>query len=177
MEKTALTILIFLFGEGICLQLNTSSVHSDCLKCVKAPYHTCYKIKWTTSSTPVFACRASAMFVSRFALSVETACIEEDCNALDSVLDGLRERRMWYFSCHHHPVNRLRHEKLVKIVRDYVEIIFLGILCGVLVLKKQMLLRCIKKRSLRLCPDNDQQISWNPATQFPQPLITSPNAI
>jgi len=149
-------ILMVLLPRVFCFNLSASLI-SDCIHCVRNLDHTYYKIKWAVSSNETFACRSSAMLISRFAVSVETACNEEDCARVHGSSDSTIVRKYWYFACNHNSGTN-RHGKMVKIVRDYVEIVFLSLLCGVLVLKKQMLLGCIKKRSARFCMSNDTEV-------------------
>jgi hypothetical protein len=121
-------------------------VENDCLSCIKRDRHTFYKVVWSTSAPAEYVCRSSGTLISKFGYVVDSACDEMDCANITTRLHLRHSRRYGYFDCRLQETVETsnHHSKIIHIIRDYLEILLMSIVCGILVLKKKLLIQCIK---------------------------------
>jgi hypothetical protein len=122
------------------------TVEQECLECVNEKKMTFYKTVWASKDPSEYSCRKYAYSVSTFGYVVDTACIESECQNITLRPLLHNSRRYGYFYCQTQQIvdSSNHHAKVVQTVRDYLEIVLLSVVCGILVLKKQLLIDCIK---------------------------------
>lgn len=135
-------LLIFVL---IARTLASTSVQEECEKCIAKSDHAFYKIIWSVSAPTEYICRSNANLISKFGYVVDSACDQEACGNL-SIRPLLRHgRRYGYYDCRKQETIETsnHHATIVAVIRDYLEILLMSIVCAILVLKKRILLECI----------------------------------
>jgi hypothetical protein len=158
-----LFLLAILISQSLGSHNVTSEVEDNCMVCVETPKHTYYKIIWNPTGPAEYVCRTTATLVSKFGYIVDSACDKNGCMNISSRPLLRNSRRYGYFDCNYKetaPISN-HHAKLVQIIRDYLEIFLMSIVCAILVLKKKILMECIN--SHRDKPDSGQD-SGDPET-------------
>jgi hypothetical protein len=141
-----LYILILIVSQALGLQNASSLVEDECNTCILNNQLTFYKIFWSINNPAEYTCRSSATLVSKFGYVVDSACDSVGCaNISHRPLLG-NSRRYGYFDCRLQETVETsnHHAKIVQIIRDYLEIFLMSIVCAILVLKKRLLVDCIQ---------------------------------
>jgi hypothetical protein len=149
------------------------AIEPDCLACIRKEHHTFYKVIWAAAAPTDYVCRSAGTLISKFGHIVDSACDEMDCQNISSRPLLRNSRRYDYFDCRLQETieTKNRHAKLVQIIRDYLEIILMSIVCGILVLKKKILLQCIKSHWT-----NEPNIISPEKKENPGPALSNPAA-
>jgi hypothetical protein len=163
--------------ELFILILATCSVMSDettieenCVKCTADGNQVYYRVMFSPYVQSDFICRPSSALVSKFGYIVDSACDANSCRNI-SYRPLLKESyRYGYFDCRmDRTVPRQTEDfSLIQIVRDYLEILLLSIMCGLLLLKKKLLTECVEKH---LSPKEERAIVADKRSG-PLPLTT-----
>lgn len=129
----------------------SSTVQEECEKCIAKPDHAFYKIIWSVSAPTEYVCRSNANLISKFGYVVDSACDQESCGNLSTRPLLRHGRRYGYFDCKLQDTVETsnHHARIVAVVRDYLEIFLMSIVCAILVLKKRILLECINSHRSR----------------------------
>jgi hypothetical protein len=78
---------------------NISSVEEDCIKCVGNNSRKLFiKERWFAgASSPIYNCRSSPHFVSRFSVITERACEVVECAGIDTIVPSRRVGELFNF--------------------------------------------------------------------------------
>jgi hypothetical protein len=123
------------------------SVEKDCVKCTEDGNQVYYRVMFSPYVQSDFICRPSSALVSKFGYIVDSACDANSCRNI-SYRPLLKENyRYGYFDCRldRSVPRQIENFSLVQLVRDYLEILLLSVMCGLLLLKKKLLTECVDK--------------------------------
>jgi hypothetical protein len=160
----ALFVLFFLACSAMSSEV---SIEDKCKTCVQDGNQVYYRVMFSPYVQSDFICRPSSALVSKFGYVVDSACDDIACKNI-SYRPLLRNSyRQGYFDCRlNSEVPAKEHSPIVQLVRDYLELLLLGIMCTLLVLKKKLLTECVN----RLKPLDQQEEETVPNNEFHLPL-------
>jgi len=146
MDKIALILcLVAAFAAAE----NFTTIENSCFNCTTDGQKVFLKVMFAPFAKAKFICRKSALLASQFGAVVDRACREDQCKAIDTrpitrtfvgnELSCIEEEDVGL------PSNG---QKVVSLIREYLEIVFMLSIMGLLFVKKSMIQGCVNNRLL-----------------------------
>jgi len=140
-------IVIILCSAGQVLS-NYTVIEDECKSCTANKSRVYLKSIWLSNMPASFTCRESFSLASKFGIIVDRACVPEECNGIyhRPIMESFGSKSIHCLQLnfnqeqqdHTEPPSNSLHE-IIKMVRDYMEIIFISVVLALLLLKKKML--------------------------------------
>jgi hypothetical protein len=139
--------LILLVSGFACAGQNWTVVEQACRHCTADGTKMYLKIIYQPLSSPEFVCRSSAVLISKFGIIVDRSCRPDQCENIFSRPITRTFSKLELACMDIEDSTTSYHFQILTIVREYLEIILMSTILGLLLLKKSILETCIKKRT------------------------------
>jgi len=142
------SLLLLVCGSVLALQ-NNKVIEEDCKACTFERSKMFLKILHSPMANAEYVCRSSALLVSKFGIVADRSCSPEECTNITTRPISRTFNRYELF-CQDDSTHGGTHLHVLTIVKDYVEIVLMGVMLALLLLKKSLIESCIKKKGREL---------------------------
>jgi len=140
-----------------------SEIEDDCRQCTANGTQVFVKLIVEPIYQAEYVCKSSAILVSKFGIVVDRICHPTECKNITTRPISRTFSRYDLFCDHVETESGSFHATILEIIKNYLEILLMSTIFALLVLKKSILEKCLKKRTLTFFKHSsrDQQVEEN----------------
>jgi len=146
MEKSIVLLCILTSLSLSVCSFSNRSIEEECKACTLEGNKMFIKIIHYPFSRAEYVCRDSALLVSKFGIIADRSCTPEQCFNITNrpVMRTFTRHELFCEDSDFSPNGN--HIQILTIVKDYLEIILMSVMIGLLVLKKSLIESCFRQR-------------------------------